>query len=150
MGKLCERCDCKFSHSKQTVRRIRRLHSILCATRSQFHQHLMHVCIVRNCFAQLFSSYILTLSKGLWQKKHFHAKNERVKCWWNCHWRSQFQQPFSYKSALHSFSLITVWLCIFWWKNIGSKAARKMFMKLTTHLNFTSHTFNKKTRPKKS
>jgi len=31
-----------------------------------------------------------------------------------------------------SFSLITVWLYNFWQKNIGSKAARKMLMKLTT------------------
>jgi len=27
---------------------------------------------------------------------------------------------------------VTVWLCIFWHKNIGAKAARKMLMKLTT------------------
>ena len=32
------------------------------------------------------------------------------------------------KSALRSFSLISVWL---WQKNIGAKAARKMLMKLT-------------------
>jgi len=38
---------------------------------------------------------------------------------------------FSYSSALHSFSLITVWLCNFWQKNIGAKAAHKMLTKLT-------------------
>jgi hypothetical protein len=40
--------------------------------------------------------------------------------------------PFLYKSALHSFSLITVWLLIFWRKYISVKAAHKMLMKLTT------------------
>ncbi len=51
--------------------------------------------------------------------------------------------PFLYKSILHSFSLIAVWLCIFFWrKNISAKAACKMLMKLTTsgqfHQLFTS------------
>jgi len=31
-----------------------------------------------------------------------------------------------------SFPLITVWLCNFWQKNIGAKAAHEMLMKLTT------------------
>jgi len=39
---------------------------------------------------------------------------------------------FSYESVLPSFSLVTVWLCIFWCKTIGAKADRKMLMKLTT------------------
>jgi len=43
-------------------------------------------------------------------------------------------KPFSGKSALRSFSLITVWLCDFWQKTIGSKAARKILMKLNTEL----------------
>jgi len=43
---------------------------------------------------------------------------------------------FSYKSALNSFSLVTVW--ILWRKNIGAKAACKMLMKLTTGVNFTN------------
>jgi len=34
--------------------------------------------------------------------------------------------------ALHSFSLVTVWLCDLWQKNIGTKTARKMLMKLTS------------------
>ncbi len=38
---------------------------------------------------------------------------------------------FSYKSFLHSLSLITVWLCDFCRKNIGAKAARKILIKLT-------------------
>jgi len=39
---------------------------------------------------------------------------------------------FAYKSALHSFSLLKIWLCNFWQKNIGAKGACKMLMKLTT------------------
>jgi len=35
------------------------------------------------------------------------------------------RMPFLYESTLHSFSLITVWLWFFWWKNIGAKAAHK-------------------------
>jgi len=41
-------------------------------------------------------------------------------------------KPFLCKSALQSFSLITVLLFNFWTKNIRAKAARKMLMKLTT------------------
>ena len=40
--------------------------------------------------------------------------------------------PFSYESALCSFSLNTFWLGDFCQKNIGAKTARKMLMKLTT------------------
>jgi len=36
-----------------------------------------------------------------------------------------------YKSALQNFSLITVWLCNFWRKEIGAKAAHKMLVELT-------------------
>jgi len=43
--------------------------------------------------------------------------------------------PFLYKSVLHSFSLVTVWLCNYleqeYW-NIGAKAAHNMLIKLTT------------------
>ncbi len=38
---------------------------------------------------------------------------------------------FSYESAFCSLSLITVWLCDFFAKNIGTKAAHKLLMKLT-------------------
>jgi len=41
--------------------------------------------------------------------------------------------PFSYESALGSFSLIIVWIHIFLAKEYRSKAARKMLMKLTTN-----------------
>jgi hypothetical protein len=37
----------------------------------------------------------------------------------------------SYKRNLCSFSLVTVWLCNFLRKDIGTKAACKMLMKLT-------------------
>ena len=39
---------------------------------------------------------------------------------------------FLYKSAFWSFYLLTVWVCNFFQKKIGSKAARKMSVKLTT------------------
>jgi len=41
------------------------------------------------------------------------------------------QAAFSYKSVLRSFSLLTVWLAIFWRKSIGAKVAHKMLVKLT-------------------
>jgi len=43
------------------------------------------------------------------------------------------------ESALHSFSLFTVWLWDFLEKNIGKKAARKMLMKLTIGLHQRSN-----------
>ncbi len=43
---------------------------------------------------------------------------------------------FLFEGALHNFSLITIWLCNFWCKNIGKKAVHKMMMKLTTGFNF--------------
>ena len=45
---------------------------------------------------------------------------------------------FSYKSVWHSFSVITVWVCNFCQKEIGTKAACKLLAKLTTggyHIN---------------
>ncbi len=42
---------------------------------------------VQRCFAQLFSSYILTLVKV---RKHFCTKNVRVKRWWK--WRHHFKR----------------------------------------------------------
>jgi len=38
---------------------------------------------------------------------------------------------FLYECELHRFSLITIWLCDFWLKDIGEKCACKMLMKLT-------------------
>ncbi len=49
----------------------------------QFHQHFICVFFVRKCFSQLFSSYVLALAKGFWQKKHNRTKNTHIKCWWN-------------------------------------------------------------------
>jgi len=60
-----------------------------------------------------------------------------------CQFHQQYTTAFSYKSALWllcSFSLITVWLCIiFWRKTIGTKIACKMLMKLTKYVNFTNN-----------
>ncbi len=36
------------------------------------------------------------------------------------------------ESDLHSFFLLTVWLCIFLAKNIGAKSTHKMLVKLST------------------
>jgi len=38
---------------------------------------------------------------------------------------------FLYNRKLRSFFLIAVWLCDFWQKDVDTKAARKMLMKLT-------------------
>jgi len=35
------------------------------------------------------------------------------------------------ESALRSFSLLAIWLCNFWHKNIGAKGLHKMLIKLT-------------------
>jgi len=41
----------------------------------QFHQHFTSAFFVRKQIEQLFSSYVLALAKGFWQKKHFRTKN---------------------------------------------------------------------------
>ncbi len=46
------------------------------------------------------------------------------------------------ESVLLSFSLDTVWFVIFLQKNIGTKAARKMLMILTTRSFFPTSTLN--------
>ncbi len=42
------------------------------SSRCQFHQHFISAFLVRKCFAQLFSSYVLALAKV---QKHFFSKN---------------------------------------------------------------------------
>jgi len=49
-----------------------------------------------------------------------------------------FEQFFQTKVFSTAFSLLTIWLYIFWQKNIGAKAAHKMFVKLITLVNFTN------------
>ena len=49
-----------------------------------------------------------------------------------CHFINILCSPFMYESALHTFSLVTVWLCSFLLQEIGAKAACKMLMKLMT------------------
>jgi len=39
--------------------------------RGQFHQHFTRAFFVRKCFVKLFSSYVLALTKGFWQKSTF-------------------------------------------------------------------------------
>jgi hypothetical protein len=38
---------------------------------------------------------------------------------------------FSYESFLHHFYVLTIWVCNFWQKDFGAKAAHKMLVKLT-------------------
>ncbi len=53
---------------------------------------------------------------------------------------------FLYKSNMHYFSVLTVWVCNFWQKDFGAKAAHKMSVKLTpdqsilqkNHLNYSN------------
>ncbi len=40
-----------------------------------------------------------------------------------------FMNSFLYESVFQNFSLPTIWLCNFWAKNIGTKAASKMMVK---------------------
>jgi len=48
-----------------------------------------------------------------------------------------YEQLFLYKIVLHSFSLLTVWLCNFFFKRILlQKAACEMLVKLTSSVNF--------------
>jgi hypothetical protein len=38
---------------------------------------------------------------------------------------------FSYQSTLRTFYVLTIWVCKFWQKDFGAKAAHKMLVKLT-------------------
>ncbi len=50
-----------------------------------------------------------------------------------CQFHQYFMSIFLYEVVLQSFSIITlVGFIILWQKNIGSKASRKMLVKLTT------------------
>ncbi len=59
-------------------------------------------------------------------------------------WNRSKTVLFLQESALHSFSLVTFWLCNFWRKNIDAKAMCKMLMKLTleSHSLFITVPFN--------
>jgi hypothetical protein len=42
------------------------------------------------------------------------------------------QAAFSYQSSLHTFYVLTIWVCnVFGERNFGAKAAHKMLVKLT-------------------
>ncbi len=82
---------------------------------------------------QLFSNYVQ--NGFVIFGKRISTQKLLVKCWWLTAWVdfiNIFHAHFSYESKLHSFSLITVWLCKFWQKNIFAEAAHKILMKLTT------------------
>ncbi len=49
-----------------------------------------------------------------------------------CQFHQHFMRIFLHKSVLHSFSVLTVGFCNVLLKNIGTKAACEMLMKLTT------------------
>jgi hypothetical protein len=40
------------------------------------------------------------------------------------------QAAFSYQSSLRTFYVLAIWVCIFWQKDFGTKAAHKMLVKL--------------------
>jgi len=44
------------------------------------------------------------------------------------------QAAFPYQSSLHTFYVLTIWVCNFWQKDFGAKAAHKMLVKLTPGL----------------
>jgi hypothetical protein len=41
------------------------------------------------------------------------------------------QAAFSYQSSLRTFYVLKIWVCNFWQKDFGAKAAHKMLVKLT-------------------
>jgi hypothetical protein len=42
-----------------------------------------------------------------------------------------YEQIFRAKVFLHTFNVLTIWVCNFWQKDFGAKAANKMLVKLT-------------------
>jgi hypothetical protein len=44
------------------------------------------------------------------------------------------QAAFSYQSSLRTFYVLSLWVCNFWQKDFGAKAAHKMYVKLTPGL----------------
>jgi len=50
------------------------LATLTTVSRCQFHQHFTRSFFVRKCLEQLFSSYVLALSKGSWQKSTLFIK----------------------------------------------------------------------------
>jgi hypothetical protein len=46
------------------------------------------------------------------------------------------QAAFSYQISLRTFYVLTIWVCIFWQKDFGAKAAHKMLVKLTPGVKF--------------
>ena len=94
-------------------------------------------------YERLFNSFSLGwyVSRKSFQKIHLYIKLTcltLIKLTTSVYFINILWAPFLYKSALLNFSLNTVGLCKFLWKNIGTKAAYKIFMKLTTEV-FNQH-----------
>jgi len=84
------------------------------------------------CMKALHFSVTTFYSCIFFHKDISKKKELLIKCWWTwIDFINILRAIFFYESALHSFSLATFSLCNFWLKNMGTKAARKMWMKLT-------------------
>ncbi len=59
-----------------------------------------------------------------------------------CQFHQHFPSHFSYERVLHSFSLVTVWLCKILAQIYWQKAARKMLMISTTEILYRLHINN--------
>jgi hypothetical protein len=81
-----------------------------CLFRSFFYVHVTREKLPKQCLYKKFVRYMMMkLTTGVNFINILHT-------------------TFFYKNVLHSFSLVTVWLGIFWHKNISKKAAIKMLM----------------------
>jgi len=89
----------------------------------------------------VFKSEIISLTDQVLKKRIVYAEighygpvsiqSDDLK-FYRCQFHQHFTRTFLYESAFRSFSLITVWLCYSWQKNMGKKAAPNMLMKLAT------------------
>jgi len=59
------------------------------------------------------------------------ARKMLVKVTTGVYFLNILNMPYLYESALHSFSLVSDWLLIFWQKIIGINAAGKILVKFT-------------------
>jgi len=55
-----------------------------------------------------------------------------------CQFHQHFKSSFLGRNCFCSFPLVTAWLCIFWQKEIGAKAAWKILAKLTKGVNIVN------------
>jgi hypothetical protein len=59
------------------------------------------------------------------------GKNCRVVRVARCQFHQYFTSSFFIQLFLRTFYVLTIWVCIFWQKDFGAKAAHKMMVKLT-------------------